>query len=65
MATLDIFNGDGFSLTSLSGAVENTDYKPGYLLVRFASREKGLQRNKEVKQQILNSLGGAKIKKAF
>ena len=31
MATMDIFNGDGFSLTSLSGAVENTDYKPELL----------------------------------
>lgn len=31
MATMDIFNGDAFSLVSLSQAVDNTDYKPELL----------------------------------
>lgn len=31
MATLDIFNSDAFSLTTLSGQVEKTDYVPGLI----------------------------------
>lgn len=31
MATLDVFNSDAFSLTSLSGQVEKLDYKPSLL----------------------------------
>jgi len=31
MATLDIFNGDAFQLTSLSGAIERTPYLPTFL----------------------------------
>ena len=31
MATMDIFNGDAFSLTSLSQAVDNTEFKPELL----------------------------------
>lgn len=31
MANMDIFNGDGFSLTSLSGTVDKVDYTPGLL----------------------------------
>lgn len=31
MATMDVFNSNAFSLTSLSGAVDKMDYKPGLL----------------------------------
>ena len=31
MATMDVFNGSAFDLTALSGAVDNTDYKPQLL----------------------------------
>lgn len=31
MANFDVFNGDAFSLTSLSGVVDKMDYKPGLL----------------------------------
>jgi len=40
-------------------------YKPGRLLVRFAPKADKTQRNKKEKKQILNSLGGAKIKRNF
>ena len=40
-------------------------YKPGRLLVRFAPETNNTQRTKKEKQQILDSLGGAKIKRNF
>jgi subtilisin family serine protease len=40
-------------------------YAPGELLVRFAPKANGIQRNTEEKLQILSSLGGATIKRNF
>jgi len=44
---------------------DNAPYKPGELLVRFASKANGKRRTREEKSQILNALGGAKIKRDF
>jgi hypothetical protein len=43
----------------------NVPYKPGELLVRFASKADGKRRSQQEKFQILNSLGGATTKRNF
>ena len=43
MATMDIFNGDGFSLTALNSTVDKVDYAPG-MLAQFFVKEPTTQR---------------------
>lgn len=45
-----------------SKIAENAKYRSGHLLVRFASKQDGKNRNLPEKRKILNVLGGAKIK---
>ena len=52
---------EGFDFTVPADA----PYEPGELLVRFASKPDGKQRNIIEKNQILNSLGGGTIKRNF
>jgi len=43
----------------------NVPYKPGELIVHFAPKANGIQRNKQEKNQILNSFSAAAIKRNF
>jgi predicted outer membrane repeat protein len=56
---------DDTALLGLEAVPGKPAYKPGELLVRFAPKANGIQRNTEEKIQILSSLGGATIKRNF
>lgn len=45
--------------------IYDTVYKTGELIVRFAPKDNGIQRNAEGKNQVLSSLGGAVLVRDF